>query len=175
MAAIPHWYLQPFNGNPTIGFQPMDDNPTLIFFQSSYMGFPSLFKAIQLGFFSLFKVIPHGLPAFLHNPTLIFQPFYNNPRQIILVVFYGNLNLLRLPKQSCHFRTIICLRNYQIAYNFFIWVIYAIIYLARHTTLLSLRFRKKHVWKVSGLFLNSGFWGWLSIECQPQNPELGRL
>ena len=27
----------------------------------------------------------------------------------------------------------------------------------------------------SGLFLNSGFWGWLSIESQPQNPELGRL
>ena len=30
-------------------------------------------------------------------------------------------------------------------------------------------------WKFSGLFLNSGFWGWLSIESQPQNTELGRL
>ena len=32
-----------------------------------------------------------------------------------------------------------------------------------------------HVWRFSGLFLNSGFWGWLSIESQPQNPELGRF
>ena len=30
-------------------------------------------------------------------------------------------------------------------------------------------------WKFSGLFLNSGFLGWLSIESQPQNAELGRL
>ena len=32
----------------------------------------------------------------------------------------------------------------------------------------------KHGWKFSGLFLNSGFWGWLSTECQPQNAELRR-
>ena len=32
-----------------------------------------------------------------------------------------------------------------------------------------------HGWKFSGLFLNSGFWGWLSTESQPQNAELGRL
>ena len=32
-----------------------------------------------------------------------------------------------------------------------------------------------HGWKFSGLFLNSGFWGWLSKESQPQNAELGRL
>ena len=32
-----------------------------------------------------------------------------------------------------------------------------------------------HGWKLSGLFLNSGFWGWLSTESQPHNPELGRL
>ena len=31
-----------------------------------------------------------------------------------------------------------------------------------------------HGWKFSGLFLNSGFWGWLSSESQPQNTELGR-
>ena len=30
----------------------------------------------------------------------------------------------------------------------------------------------KHGWKLSGLFLNSGFWGWLSMESQPQNAEL---
>ena len=30
-------------------------------------------------------------------------------------------------------------------------------------------------WKFWGLFLNSEFWGWLSIESQPQNSELGRL
>ena len=29
-----------------------------------------------------------------------------------------------------------------------------------------------HGWKFLGLFLNSGFWGWLSIESQPQNAEL---
>ena len=29
--------------------------------------------------------------------------------------------------------------------------------------------------KFSGLILNSGFWGWLSIESQPQNAELGRF
>ena len=33
----------------------------------------------------------------------------------------------------------------------------------------------KHGWKFSGLFLNSGFWGWHSIESQRQNTELGRL
>ena len=32
-----------------------------------------------------------------------------------------------------------------------------------------------HRWKFSGLFPNSGFWGWISIESQPQNAELGRL
>ena len=32
-----------------------------------------------------------------------------------------------------------------------------------------------HGRKVSRLFLNSGFWGWLSIESQPQNAELGSL
>ena len=32
-----------------------------------------------------------------------------------------------------------------------------------------------HGWKFSGLFLNSGFWVWLSIESQPQNAELRRL
>ena len=32
-----------------------------------------------------------------------------------------------------------------------------------------------HGWKFSGLFLNSGFWGWLSVESQPQNAESGRL
>ena len=31
-----------------------------------------------------------------------------------------------------------------------------------------------HLWKFSGLFLNSGFLGWLSIGSQPQNAELGR-
>ena len=31
-----------------------------------------------------------------------------------------------------------------------------------------------HGWKFSGLFLNSGFWGWLSIESQPQNAEFSR-
>ena len=29
-------------------------------------------------------------------------------------------------------------------------------------------------WRFSGLFLNPGFWGWLSIESQPQNAELRR-
>ena len=29
--------------------------------------------------------------------------------------------------------------------------------------------------RFSGLFLNSGFWGWLSLESQPQNAELGKL
>ena len=29
--------------------------------------------------------------------------------------------------------------------------------------------------KISGLYLNSGFWGWLSKESQPQNPELSRF
>ena len=33
----------------------------------------------------------------------------------------------------------------------------------------------KHGWKFSGFILNSGFWGWLSIESQPQNAELDRL
>ena len=28
-----------------------------------------------------------------------------------------------------------------------------------------------HGWKVSGLFLNSGFWGWLSTASHPQNAE----
>ena len=32
-----------------------------------------------------------------------------------------------------------------------------------------------HECKFSGLIMNSGFWGWLSIESQPQNAELGRL
>ena len=32
-----------------------------------------------------------------------------------------------------------------------------------------------HRWKFPGLIMNSGFWGWLSIESQPQNAELGRL
>ena len=32
-----------------------------------------------------------------------------------------------------------------------------------------------HGWKFSGLFLNSGFWGWLSTESQPQNADLRRL
>ena len=32
-----------------------------------------------------------------------------------------------------------------------------------------------HWWTFSGLFLNSGFWGWLSIESQPQNTELRTL
>ena len=32
-----------------------------------------------------------------------------------------------------------------------------------------------HGWMFSGLILNSGFWGWLSIESQPQNAELGTL
>ena len=32
-----------------------------------------------------------------------------------------------------------------------------------------------HWWNFSGLFLNSGFWGWLSVESQPQNPVLGRF
>ena len=32
-----------------------------------------------------------------------------------------------------------------------------------------------HGWKFSGFILNSGFWGWLSIESQPQHAELGRL
>ena len=27
----------------------------------------------------------------------------------------------------------------------------------------------------SRLFLNSGFWGWLSVKSQPQNPEFGRF
>ena len=31
-----------------------------------------------------------------------------------------------------------------------------------------------HGWKFSRLILNSGFWGWLSTESQPQNAELGR-
>ena len=35
--------------------------------------------------------------------------------------------------------------------------------------------QKVHGGKFSGLFLNSGFWGWLSTESQPQNAELGRL
>ena len=30
-------------------------------------------------------------------------------------------------------------------------------------------------WKFSGLFLNSGFWGWLSTDSHPQNAELRRL
>ena len=34
----------------------------------------------------------------------------------------------------------------------------------------------KKAWvKFLGLFLNSGFWGWLSTESQPQNPKLGRF
>ena len=32
-----------------------------------------------------------------------------------------------------------------------------------------------HGSKISGLFLNSWFWGWLSTESQPQNAELRRL
>ena len=39
----------------------------------------------------------------------------------------------------------------------------------------SLNLHELHGWKFSGLFLNSGFWGWLSIESQPQNTELSRL
>ena len=31
------------------------------------------------------------------------------------------------------------------------------------------------VWKFSVLFLNSGFWGWLSTESPPQNAELDRF
>ena len=32
-----------------------------------------------------------------------------------------------------------------------------------------------HGWKLTGLFLNSGFWGWRSTERQPQNPYFGRF
>ena len=32
-----------------------------------------------------------------------------------------------------------------------------------------------HGWKFSGFFLNLEFWGWLSIESQPQNAEFCRL
>ena len=32
-----------------------------------------------------------------------------------------------------------------------------------------------HGWKFSGLFLDLGFWGWLSTESHPQNAEFRRL
>ena len=44
-----------------------------------------------------------------------------------------------------------------------------------YVSVLGLRESCIHGWKFSGLFLNSGFWGLLSIKSQPQNAELSRL
>ena len=38
-----------------------------------------------------------------------------------------------------------------------------------------IRFDQSLGWKFSGLFLNSGFWGWLSIESQPQTSEFRQI
>ena len=65
-------------------------------------------------------------------------------------------------------RTSLCWAH--ISYCCFIhWLIICCLDLIQLFTLLF------HGWKFSGLFLNSGFWGWLSKESQPQNAELGRL